>query len=874
MERSESRRGHWITAAWAISMISLGLSPMEAQEPEFLRGDFNSSGAVDISDPIGTLDYLFMGKGFPPCEDAADSDDSGFLDITDSLYTLDYLFLGGNEPPAPGAITCGPDGRDDELGCDAPVPCGGISEPGDPDGDGLDTEQELAGWRIFVDEQGLGQMEAREVSSDPTLADTDGDGLSDREESLLLTDPRRADTDGDGLSDLEELERWQTNPSSVDTDGDARGPAGTLFPSSRFFDGLELELLGTSPSLADTDGDGKTDFEEHGDPIRHPLVAELPEVSVNFEGDLDVRLNVVFEDSNEQGVEFGSSLAQSQTSSQSRTDTASDRWTAGSSVTVGAEYEFGLTGGATVSAEATAYAEYGQERSTALTRESSRTAQQEHSRYQSRSSTSTEIAASGSISAGVRIENPGVFTYELRNLALAILQWTPAPAGSDEAGTFRTVGTLVADLTAGDVGKTLAPGDRTEILQLSARDVDPTLVKEFLRDPTTLHFDTTGFELLSGDSINFKFLTEQTFARTALIVIDPGNGEVERFRVATNVARGAGGSFEGISMRAALEDVIGIPYETSESPVQPGVTTLKRVRDTDTIPATTGTLPVGAWTVFTTASDQVSRDRSFEDIVIRHGDVVRLVYLRDEDQDGLIDRHESLLGTSDQEVDSDLDGISDREEVATEWVVRIGDRERTVRPSPRFADVDGDGLVDLDEMVRGTDPRSADTDGDGESDDREIEIGTDPLEYDDFTALHGELVSRIEANYRSAIDQVEDRLVAEVEARYRNAELNHERMKRLAEVGAVSQAHVNAARVERDEVRAELVALEDEISEARALLDDLPPLVDPTIETFHRVDRFFSGWIPRMNERGLVTAPVLSPLTEARRGLEELEERT
>jgi hypothetical protein len=68
---------------------------------EFLRGDSNSSGTVDISDAIFTLGCLFGGGGCPACYDAADANDSGTADISDAVFTLSHLFSGGAPPPAP-----------------------------------------------------------------------------------------------------------------------------------------------------------------------------------------------------------------------------------------------------------------------------------------------------------------------------------------------------------------------------------------------------------------------------------------------------------------------------------------------------------------------------------------------------------------------------------------------------------------------------------------------------------------------------------------------------------------------------------------------------------------------------------------------------
>lgn len=85
---------------------------------EFIRGDANLSGTVDISDGIFTLGCLFGGGRCPVCSDSADANDSGALDLSDAVFTFNHLFGGGNPPPPPfplpgfdgtptDAFTCG-----------------------------------------------------------------------------------------------------------------------------------------------------------------------------------------------------------------------------------------------------------------------------------------------------------------------------------------------------------------------------------------------------------------------------------------------------------------------------------------------------------------------------------------------------------------------------------------------------------------------------------------------------------------------------------------------------------------------------------------------------------------------------------------------
>ncbi len=86
---------------------------------EFLRGDVNVDGQVDIADPILGLIHLFRGAGQISCDDAADANQDGGFDISDIIALLDFLFRGGSPVPSPF-----PDcGVAPDLGCTAYPPC-------------------------------------------------------------------------------------------------------------------------------------------------------------------------------------------------------------------------------------------------------------------------------------------------------------------------------------------------------------------------------------------------------------------------------------------------------------------------------------------------------------------------------------------------------------------------------------------------------------------------------------------------------------------------------------------------------------------------------------------------------------------------------
>jgi uncharacterized repeat protein (TIGR02543 family) len=129
----------------------------------------------------------------------------------------------------------------------------------DADGDGLNDAQEQA------------------AGSNPFVTDTDGDGLTDREEvQKSLTDPRLADSnsngtndaaddaDGDGLTNLAEIRTNLTNPVVADTDGDGLS------------DGAEFNTYHTNPLVADTDGDGYSDGYEVANASNPAVAGSVP----------------------------------------------------------------------------------------------------------------------------------------------------------------------------------------------------------------------------------------------------------------------------------------------------------------------------------------------------------------------------------------------------------------------------------------------------------------------------------------------------------------------------------------------------------------------------------------------------------------------
>lgn len=104
----------------AIVPLTIGMwRPIAWDAGEFFRGDANGDRCRDLSDPVHTLSFLFLGRSRSLCPDAADANDDGRLDISDSIFMLAYLFSGGPPPPyVPfiGPDACWFDETDDALG--------------------------------------------------------------------------------------------------------------------------------------------------------------------------------------------------------------------------------------------------------------------------------------------------------------------------------------------------------------------------------------------------------------------------------------------------------------------------------------------------------------------------------------------------------------------------------------------------------------------------------------------------------------------------------------------------------------------------------------------------------------------------------------
>ena len=609
----------------------------------------------------------------------------------------------------------------------------------DKDLDGLTDKQEHQGWVVTI-VLSNGQTEQRNVTSDPFNPDTDGDGVGDLDEHNNITDPRDADTDRDQLSDADELNVYRSSPIEQDTD----------------FDGLddseEVDFFGTSAILADTDGDGFDDYDELILSYRNARMADLPRPKITI-GDVDLRLDERFSYTDSEGQSHtvtdssSTTLGKTETETYATSDTDTTSSTIEESATIGAEVGFPALSGS-VSASVTISGSQTEEQSYQVTEESATETQEVYQEsleksqtYDAASSVTREILGA-SIAASVDIETAGIIAFSIENIEITVLQQDP-----QDRSRFLPVATIGPDDPA--LALTLSPLiPRRGPFRFSAENPFPSMIEDLMRSPRGLLFKVANFDILDEFGRNFAFTSQAINDRTAGIVIDYGDGTVDRFRVATNSTFDAQGRPVGITMIEALTNILSIDYGTRTN--NDGVEILTRVNDVET--DMTPNPEARFWVVF--GSNGVLTSEDFNNISLHSRQNFSLAYVQDKDDDNLFAREEFLYGSSDLNPDSDNDTLPDYDEVRVGWTVQIeGVNPYTGFSDPTRVDSDGDGLDDNTEKNNGTDPTKRDTDEDAVSDTDEIEgytvtlrdgtvlnnVTSDPLnrDTDGDTALDG-----------------------------------------------------------------------------------------------------------------------------------------
>lgn len=435
-----------------------------------------------------------------------------------------------------------------------------INDGPDGDGDGLSDALEQRGWIVNITATD-GDVETRQVSSDPTLADTDGDGLDDRTEYQNRSDPRRRDTDGDTLDDYHEYNITFSSMTDQDSDNDS------------IDDALEVGFFKTSPILADTDGDGLNDDRELFELFRDPRIADLPRPRITI-SQVRLQLDERYTYTNEEGesISVNSSTSSALQSSNSTSFGRSDTHEWGTSgegflkggVKVGYDkgfnFEANVEGGYKWASH--------DDNTVQLTNESSRETQQaleeslSRGRELSTSTTVTREVVGARIDVDVTIESAGDIAFTISNLEISVLQPNPLLLGE-----VLPVASLLAasELATGDEATfnlgPLVPQHGPIIF--SNAEVFPSLVENLMRAPRGLLFQVANYDMTDELGRNFAFASQEARDRCVGIVINRGDDVAERVLVALNGQVDTNGFIDGGNIGGfdANGRAVGVPMD-------------------------------------------------------------------------------------------------------------------------------------------------------------------------------------------------------------------------------------------------------------------------------------------------------------------------
>jgi len=65
---------------------------------DFLRGDANGDGLIDLADIVHLVNYLYRSGDPPDPMEAGDASCDGIVDVADIVYLVNYLYRGGDSP--------------------------------------------------------------------------------------------------------------------------------------------------------------------------------------------------------------------------------------------------------------------------------------------------------------------------------------------------------------------------------------------------------------------------------------------------------------------------------------------------------------------------------------------------------------------------------------------------------------------------------------------------------------------------------------------------------------------------------------------------------------------------------------------------------
>ena len=477
----------------------------------------------------------------------------------------------------------------------------------------------------------------------------------------------------------------------------------------------EEEVLETSARTDDTDGDGLTDFEEivtrNFDPTTNnfrfnPRIADVPRLTFRLTALPDIRVDYTTSEGTTDTIAVQRTQESSRSVTRSKTYERSheieESITTMSSVSI-LDAGFSVSGSLSES--------WGESMSwtSAQTREN----RQALSRTQETSRQRGTELNGGTLRVSLAVENRGYQSVTLESLVVAASQTDPL-----DPRRFSPIANLDFDGTQGFSAIEIPPNGSTSDQLIFKADLDLGTTLALLESSRNLVLKPAVWSAVDIANRSFNAPLETIGTKCARVDIDFGPAAGGEGRVAETYFVSAVSDFSNraITVRQALERIIRVPFESNGE----GIDSVRNIAADASFE--------GRWVIVHTTSNGVEQTRrvfdpnesstSIDDLELRPGWSLQLIYTEDRDGDGLLARTEFLAGTSDEDPDSDDDGLDDAFEARQGWEVPlILDATERVFSSPSEADLDIDGLNDAEEFMARTNPNNEDSDRDGIRDD-------------------------------------------------------------------------------------------------------------------------------------------------------------
>ncbi|MBR6200259.1 MAG: InlB B-repeat-containing protein [Spirochaetales bacterium] len=514
------------------------------------------------------------------------------------------------------------------------------------------------------------------------------------------------------------------NPTSSDDTDDADNDGLT--------DWDEIYTYFTNPDNPDTDGDGWNDYEEArqlydaGRKMFNPLVADVPALQLKLTGNPSFYYRYTLTESKEKedtqivsNGSIGSSTdRQSNTTSReeshgwSYAHTFSEEW--GIEFTFAMQEEVGYSGSIDIGDSYT----YSQETMNGWTKA--------WSNGKSITNTESKTVTGGKVEFPIKFVNPSNIAYSVDSVTVS----------SNTISTrFGTSAVVSLGSVSNKDGFTLGPGVETGTIYFTIEFDDVDRMEKAMKYSNGLEVWLSSYKIstqANGKKSDFTNELTKVNAQTAKLYIDCGVGSGKKamtyYVSAKNRLNTEAVDITNLYVKNNIKYIFdtilkmqqGIDYELSAEGY---------IKTIDGISANAD-LYKGGWYLshkytkngerkgryYPACNDDTPTEQkwSIENIEVGPGDEICIIYDIDRDHDKVSLNEELIYGTSDDNPDTDGDGLTDYEEIYGWYkpglVSKYADtRDKRVCTNPVIVDSDGDDLFDYDctnDMVADTDPIS------------------------------------------------------------------------------------------------------------------------------------------------------------------------